>query len=446
MSAAFALVDATVVTGDSAGTVLPGTTIVAGADGRIEQVGSTAEISVPSGYRRIDATGLFVVPGLINAHAHLFADGKPLPPILLKESAESLVSAFMHSPAGGWMVKRRTKANVLTQLHSGVTTLRSVGDVGYEVVAVANEIAAGKYVGPRVLASGPLMAITGGHGAPQIALISDSPWDARRNVRRSLRKGVTAIKIAATGGVTDARVVGEAGRPQMTEEEMTAICEEAHNAGIVVAAHAQSQAGITAALRAGVDTIEHGSSMSEEMIGLFKDNPRSLHGTSALIPTLQACLPLVRLDPRITGIDAIARANAEMIGEEMLQGIRDALANDITIGMGTDSALTHVTHYNTWRELDMLVRFGGLTPAQALHAATQSNARILGLDTVTGSIRAGLAADLVVLDQNPLMSFRTFTAPRYVVAGGNVLEEPTVTRFAEIDERLDSLENDPSAR
>lgn len=434
-----ALVGATVVTGDRAGTVRPDRTVLVDRDGRIEEVAATAEVRVPPSYRTIDAAGRFVVPGLINAHAHLFADGTPLPPILLNEKAERLVSVFMHSPVGAWMMKRRTRANVITQLHSGVTTLRSVGDVGYEVVEVAGEIDQGEYVGPRVLASGPLMAITGGHGAPQIALISDNPWDARRNVRRNLRKGVKAIKIAATGGVTDARVIGEAGRPQMTEEEMIAICEEAHNAGIVVAAHAQSRAGITAALRAGVDTIEHGSSMSEEMIALFKDNPRSLYGTSALIPTLQACLPLVRLDPAVTGINAINRANAEMIGEEMLQGIKDALANDIAIGMGTDSALTHVTHYNTWRELDLLVRFGGLSPAQALHAATRSNARILGLDTTTGSIEPGLAADMVVLDENPLDSFRTFTAPRYVIVGGAILEQPTVTRFPEIEERLDSI-------
>lgn len=439
MSTPCALVNGTVVTGDSVGTLLPGRTILVDGDGRIESIGNAADTNVPGNYSQIDASNAFITPGLINAHTHLFADGRPLPPILLSERAEILVSAFMHSLAGGWMLKRRTKANVTTQLHTGVTTLRSVGDVGYEVVEVANEINEGKYVGPRVLASGPLMAVSGGHGAPQIALVSDSPWDARRNVRRNLRKGVTAIKIAATGGVTDARVIGEAGRPQMTEEEMTAICEEAHNAGILVAAHAQSPAGITAALRAGVDTIEHGSSMTEEMIGLFKENPRSLHGTSALIPTLQACLPLVKLDPRVTGINAIARANAELIYEEMLEGIKDALENDIALGMGTDSALTHVTHYNTWRELDFLVRFGGLTPARALHAATQSNARILGLDTVTGSIEPGLAADLVVLDANPLDAFRTFATPRYVLAGQAVLERPTVARFPEIDARLDSI-------
>jgi len=155
-----------------------------------------------------------VLPGLINAHAHLFSDGKPLPSILTSESAEKVVSAFFHSPVGHRVVKGRAKKNILTQLRSGVTTLRSLGDVGYEVVEVSDEIDGGAYPGPRVIASGPLLAATGGHGTPTIALVSDNPWDARRNVRTNLRKGVTAIKIAATGGVTDARAIGEAGRPR----------------------------------------------------------------------------------------------------------------------------------------------------------------------------------------------------------------------------------------
>lgn len=435
----FALTNAGVVTGDPDGTVLSEMTVLVDAAGTIEQVAPSAEVSVPAGYRRIDVVGEYVIPGLINAHAHLFADGKPLPPILTNESMERAVSFAFHSPPGKVMVKRRAKSNIVTQLHSGVTTLRSLGDVAYEVVAVRDEIDRGQYAGPRVLASGPLLAVSGGHGTPTIALVSDSPWGRRRNVRVNLRHGVDVIKIAATGGVTDARAIGEAGRPQMTQEEMAAICDEAHKAGIIVAAHAESDQGVKDALRAGVDTIEHGSPMDPEMIELFQDNPRSLRGFSALVPTLMAALPLVKLDQSITGVSTIVRENARIILDRIIGAVHDAAANAIPIGMGTDSALTYVTHYNTWREMDYVVRYGGLTPARAFHAATQANARILGLDEVTGSIQSGKAADLVVLPSNPLDDFRAFTDPRMIVTRGAIIDSPQVKRFGELDTHMDSF-------
>ncbi len=435
----FALSDVTIVTGDPDGTVLPGRTVVVGADGKIEQVGLSSDTVAPTGYRTLNLAGRFVVPGLINAHAHLFSNGLPLPKILLRESTSGIVTKLGRGPVGRRLFKRRTKANVLTQLHSGVTTIRSVGDVAYEVVEVADEIERGEYRGPRVLGSGPLLAITGGHGAPQIALTSDSPWEARRNARTNVQRGVKAIKMSATAGVTDARAIGYAGRPEMTEEEMAAICEEAHNAGIRVAAHAQSTAGIRAALRAGADTIEHGAAMDPEVIDLFLDNPRSLSGTSALIPTILVCLPLLKFDQSITGASDVVRANAAMVFDEMVRGIEEARRHGIAIGMGTDSALTYVTHYDTWREIDLLVRYGGFTPARALNAATQTNARILGLDDITGSIEPGKDADMVVLGANPIDGFRAFTDLRMVVARGDMIDEPSVTRHAELDERLDSI-------
>jgi imidazolonepropionase-like amidohydrolase len=428
------------VTGDVDGTVLPGRSVATDAQGRITAVGPAAELADPApGTRVIDGRGRYLVPGLINAHAHLFADGSVLPPFFTSPVGEKCTAAFAHSPLGRAVIARRTKRNVLTQMASGVTTIRSLGDTGDEVVAVRDAIERGAYLGPRVLASGPLLAVTGGHGAPMIALISDNPWDARRNVRLNLRRGVNAIKIAATGGVTDARALGEAGRPQMTEAEMTAICEEAHNAGVVVAAHAQSQAGILAALRAGVDTIEHGAAITEEMAALFLDNPRSLRGFSALVPTFMAALPLVTLDPAITRITPVVRANAELIYAQMVQGVRDARQYGIRIGMGTDSALTYVTHYNTWRELDYVSRYGGIGNARALHAATRSNAEILGIDDRTGAIEVGRFADLVLTDGDPVESLRVLAEPEAVVVRGHVITRPRVPKSEEIEARLDSI-------
>lgn len=293
-----------------------------------------------------------MLPGLINAHAHLFSDGKPLPSISAPAPIERLFYAVLHGPIGRKILRSRTRSNVLTQLHTGVTTMRSLGDFGDEVLTVRDEVNQGKTVGPTILASGPLLAATGGHGAPVIALVADDPWGARANTRRNTSMGVDVIKIAATGGVTDARSIGEAGRAQLTTEEMAAICEEAHNAGKVVAAHAQGEVGLMAALRAGVDTIEHGCHLSEEAIELFHNNPKALQGRSFLVPTLCAAPPFAELDQSRTGVSDVVKGNGEEIFQGMVDGLAGAIAHDVPLGIGNDSAMTYVTHYDFWRELE----------------------------------------------------------------------------------------------
>ena len=154
MSAQFALVDTTIVTGDREGSLIEDVTILVGRTGTIESIAPSAEARVPVGYQRIDARGKFVTPGLINAHAHLFSDGKPLPAFMTSARMEQAVAVFMHSPFGRLLLDHRTKRNVRTQLASGVTTIRSLGDARYEVVRARDAIDSGKYLGPRLLPSG----------------------------------------------------------------------------------------------------------------------------------------------------------------------------------------------------------------------------------------------------------------------------------------------------
>ncbi|MDU5516228.1 MAG: amidohydrolase family protein [Cutibacterium avidum] len=442
MTTTVALTGASVLTCDRDGTVLADHTVLVGEDGSIEAVGPGQELAdrAAAAQRRIDCAGKWVMPGLINAHAHLVADGRPLPKALTNPALARGIVGFWRTPLGSPMLRERARGFADVELNSGVTTLRGLGEYDNEAVVLGRESESGQWLGPRIMASGPLLAITGGHGAELgVARIVDAPWEGRKAVRQNLRLGATSIKIAATGGVTDAKAVGEAGRPQMTTEEMTAICEEAHSAGVLVAAHAQSPEGVLRSLKAGVDTIEHGSAMTDEIVELFHDNPRSLRGWSAFDATLLAAAPLVEIDTEITGASEVVKENARIVLDSMVQGIRDAITNDVVLGSGLDSSMTFAPHYAMWRELDLVVSRAGLSPARALEAVTRVNAKMLDLESVTGAVEPGLSADLLVLGANPLDDLKALEGVETVVVRGDVIDTPTVERFGEIDELLDTL-------
>lgn len=178
-----ALTRVNVITGDREGTVLTDRAVI--IDGTtIVDVVSTDQL--PSGIQTTDLKGHFVLPGLINAHAHLFSDGKPLPSISESPLIGRLVSAVIHGPIGRRLLRTRTRTNALTQLHTGVTIVRSLGDFGDEVLKIRDEINEGKTTGPTLLASGPLLAATGGHGAPDIALVADDPWGGLEAMRGAI--------------------------------------------------------------------------------------------------------------------------------------------------------------------------------------------------------------------------------------------------------------------
>ncbi|WP_342481099.1 amidohydrolase family protein [Paenibacillus sp. FSL L8-0340] len=439
MKTGYAFKDCNVIYGDAERGVDTHMTILIHENGLIQEIGKASEVAIPSHYQTIDCLGKYVMPGLINAHVHLFADGKPF---TLSASEGLLNFAFHHlldTRLGRSVLKKRMKRNALTALHSGVTTMRSVGEFFYTDVQLRDEIKANQFVGPNLLVSGYFLSVTGGHGAPYLALIGDSPWEARRNVRINVKNGVDLIKICVTGGVTDAKVVGEAGRLQMTEEEVTAICEEAHKVGIRVAAHVESTEGVRIALKGGVDTIEHGAEMDEEIISLYQNNPRALKGYTALIPTLQAAYPSAKLDLSLTKVNETVKENSRLVYDSMLKGLRQAVEHDIKIGIGTDAAMSYVTHYDLWRELDHYMRQPKLNSSQVIELVTKSNAEILGIDHLTGSIDIGKQADLIVMEQNPLDNIQALSDVAMVMVKGNLIRTPSVTRIQAVDELLDSV-------
>ena len=431
----FAFLNCNVLDGVNA-SVLPDMTILVGG-GRIAGIGKSGTIKVPTDFRSIDLGGKYVMPGLINAHVHLALSGKPMK-LSAAGKLQDRALKFMHTGLGRRILEGMMKKNVAAEINSGVTTSRCVGDLLYLDIKLRDMIASGKLTGPRLLVSGPVITPTGGHGQA-FGLISDSPWEVRKNVRKIIHHQPDLIKICSTGGVTDARKLGEAGRLEMTPEEISAACEEAHKAGLQVASHAQSTEGIRLALSAGVDTIEHGAPLDDELVELFLHNPKALNGYSCLIPTLSPAFSIGNLDSLLTYMKQVNIKNSEVVYKGMIEGIQRATAAGIKVGVGTDASTPFTTHYGTWRELVLLVKYAGLSPMQAIINATRVNAEILGIDTIAGTLEKGKSADLIVVEKNPLEDLTALSKVHMVMAGDTFIEKPEVKTFPKVEAALDSI-------
>ncbi len=432
----YALTNCRIIDGIHSGIQEDSTILVSG--GKIEQIGRTSEIRIPKGYSSLDIGGKYLMPGLINAHVHLFGSGKPMKAMSGGKAQKKLVRILNTNP-GRKVLDSMVKDHALSALNSGVTTIRAVGDLLYSDIKLRDLIDSGKVQGPRLLVSGPAISVTGGHGAGSFANISDSPWEARRLVRQNVREQVDLIKICVTGGVTDSRKVGEAGRLEMTLEEINAVCEEAHKIGFLVAAHAESTEGVRLALQGGADTIEHGSVFDDEIIELFLKNPKSLRGYSCLIPTLYPAVTICKLRPEDTLMNPVSIENARIVFEGMVRGLVRAAEAGVLTGLGTDASCPFVTQYNTWRELEYVVKYGGLSPEAAIHNATQGNARILGIDHLTGTLEPGKASDLIVLKENPLTDITALSEVAMVMRGELLMKAPKVTKLTHLEELLDTI-------
>ncbi|WMJ89096.1 amidohydrolase family protein [Anaerocolumna sp. MB42-C2] len=408
------------------------------SDGKIKQIGKSSEVKIPAGYSSVDIAGKYVMPGLINAHAHLFGSGKPMKAISGGKSQEKLVG-LLRTKIGRKVLDGMVENHVLSALNSGVTTIRAVGDLFYSDVNLRDRIDSGKMKGPRLIVSGPAISVTGGHGSGSFACIADSPWEARKSVRMNVHEQVDLIKICVTGGVTDSRVVGQAGRMAMTLEEITAVCDEAHKIGLLVAAHAESTEGVRIALMGGVDTIEHGSVFDQEIIELFLNNPKSLRGYSCLIPTLYPAITICKLNPKDTLMSPVNVENSKIVFDGMVKGLEQAAAAGILVGLGTDSSCPFVTQYNTWRELDYTVKYAGISPEAAIHNATRLNAKILGIDHITGTLEPGKASDLIVVKQNPLTDLRVLSEVDMVMRGELLIDKPQIKKQTQVEELLNTI-------
>ena len=406
------------VTAIRAGTLIDGTggapvknAVILVQGDRITAVGTN--VPVPAGATVVDLSGATVLPGFIDAHVHL---------------------AFRTIGDGDWQHAGLTEmpsqlallgaAHAQQTLEAGFTTVRVVGTAHFGDIALRNAINAGWIPGPRIVAAGISFGIRGGHcdetnGLQPDALdheggievgVADGIEEVRNAVRYMVKYGADVIKICATGGVLS--LTDSAGVQQYTEDEMRAIVETATQLDRRVAAHAHGTAGIKAAVRAGVTSIEHGSILDAEAVALMKQ-----HGTW-LVPTLLAGFTVESL-ATAGRLPAPIAAKALAIAPRMHNSFKLAVDAGVKIALGTDAGV--MKHGTNAREFTLMVRWG-MTPMQAIVAGTSNGATLLGLERDVGTVAVGKRADIVAVTGDPLQNIQVLEHVDFVMKDGKVFK------------------------
>jgi imidazolonepropionase-like amidohydrolase len=325
----------------------------------------------------LDCRGRWIIPGLIDCHVHLVSSG----------AADDLNVARNDPPP---LRMLRMAEHARRTLAAGFTTVRDLGAPHQLNIHLARAVADGLVDGPRILAAGLGVTMTGGHGHGFIAIEADGPDEVRKAVRSQLKAGATAVKLFASGGVLTPGVDPRA--PSFEEAELRAGVEEARKASRPVAAHAQAAAGIANAVRAGVDSIEHGVWLDEQAIGLM------LERGTCLVPTLTA--PAVMVEHGTSeGVAPYAIEKSAMVLDDHLASFRRALAAGVRVAMGTDQGTPLNRPGENAQEIVRMARHG-LSAAAALLAATAWAADLLRVPA--GRLAERLAADIVVLGRDPI--------------------------------------------
>ena len=394
------------------------------------QITAVTDGSAPAGYEPVDLAGRYVLPGLINLHVHLPASGKPKKkPSDPKKLVKLITSNGLMRRVG----VRLCESYARTELLSGVTTVRTVGGVADFDTIIREKAAAGEILSPRVVASNMAVSVPGGHMAGSLAYEARTPEEAAAYVERIAAEKPDLIKLMITGGVMDAEVVGEPGVLRMEPALVKAACDRAHGLGMKVAAHVESPEGVRVALENGVDSIEHGAKPDEEILRLLRERG------AFQVATLSPAIPYALFDRSVSHATYEQQENGKVVLEGVIAMARACLENDIPVGLGTDTGCPYVTHYDIWRELCYFVKYCGVTPAFALHSATLRNARLAGIDSVTGSVEAGKAADLIVCDRDPLADLSALRSLHMVIKDGVRIEHPAVKKLPEVERELDKF-------
>jgi imidazolonepropionase-like amidohydrolase len=387
----------------------------------------------PEALAVLDLGGSYLMPGLINLHTHLFGNGVPKASVANKGKSQARLLKFIQSPLGLAFLRLTAKKCAVDALQSGVTTLRSVGDMRYADVYVRDQIRSGKYLGPRMLVSGPALTCPGGHGDGTIAKACKTKEDYLALIHENIAHHVDLIKITLTSGVMDAVDAKHPGDVRMSQEEVNWVVEEAHKNHLMVASHTECTEGMRICLKAGVDTIEHGSFFDQDIVERFKS------AKSAIITTISPALPSVALPPGYSHYSDVQIQSCKIVSDGIIASAKACRQYGILEGLGTDGACPFAEQNGMWRELCYFHKYAGATNAEALKAATITNARIAHIDAVTGSLAKGKSADFLVVKGNPLEDLKVLRAPEKVFIQGKLLAHPRPKQNPKLREMLDTL-------
>lgn len=386
--------------------------VVVITDDRITAVGSVGEVQIPAGAKVIDLGDVTLLPGFIDAHTHVIGRvlGDP-------DGTDAVVKDYS---SFGAILGTRNARNLLL---AGFTTIRNVGAPNFDDMALRKAINEGWVPGPRMMAAGHAIGITGGHcdengykpGLEDGGIkdgIANGPEEVRAAVRYQVKYGADVIKTCATGGVLSE---GDAvGATQYTYEEMKALVDEATKLGRRVAAHAHGTEGIKIAVRAGVTSIEHGSFLDEEGAKMMAER-----GTY-LVPTMMAGEEVEKL-AKSGVLKGLMAEKALAAAASMRNAARLAHKYNVKIAFGTDSGV--IPHGTNAHEFALMVEWGGLSPMESIMAGTMNAATLLGWEKNIGSLETGKLADIAAVPGDPLKDIHKMETAVFVMKGGIIYKQ-----------------------
>lgn len=423
----YAYINGKILSGDKDMQVKQGLVIVTEGE-KITDI--VTEVPKSPDMKVVDLEGRYIMPGLINMHVHLAGNGKPQKK---QRDNEKLVKTLMGTALSRAVAYKVVSDFARTELLSGVTTIRTVGGLGDFDTRLRDEIAAGKRVGPRILAANEGISVPGGHMAGSVAVAAHSIDEALKQLEHAENEKVDLVKLMITGGVLDAKEKGVPGELKMKPEMVKAVCDRAHAAGYKVAAHVESPDGVKVALANGVDSIEHGAKPDDEMIRLFKEK------NAFLCTTISPAVPYALFDRSLTNATEVEQYNGNIVFEGIVECARAALANGIPVVLGNDVGCPWITQYDFWRELCYFHKYTGVSNAFALYTATKRSAELAGIGDITGSIEKGKCADMIVTKDNPLDRLEALRHVDMVIARGRVIDSPKIKVNSLVERELDKF-------